>query len=85
MSHLVPFSANLAFVLTQCQTSEEESEHFKVLTFLQEDLIQLPACSDLHCDWEEFQDSYKSQIECNFEEICDENSKEALTKVFFDD
>ncbi len=47
------FSAGVAFVLFDCQGEQ------KVLTLHQEVPVQLPKCSDLLCDWEQFNTQFQ--------------------------
>lgn len=43
---------------------------FKVKALHNEEEIQLPVCSDLYCDFDEFKQGYQVELSYNFTEIC---------------
>lgn len=76
-SHIIPFSANIGFVLMKCRTSPEcldaecEGEvEWKVMALHQEKKIVLPACHRELCSLQQFESFYKYLQDINFENMC---------------
>lgn len=62
-SHFDSFASNVAFVLLSCD---------KVGMFLNEKLTVIPGCNDIWCQFDEFENLYKtSKKVCDFHQICD--------------
>ncbi len=55
MSKMGPFSANIGFLLMEC----DESPKDRVMAILQEKAIKLPQCDELACDWNTFKNIYE--------------------------
>jgi len=69
VSKMDSFAANIGFLMMECDEAPME----RVMTFHQERPIMLPNCDELACDWQTFKEIYADDINCQFEEICDDD------------
>ncbi|XP_022706558.1 multiple inositol polyphosphate phosphatase 1-like isoform X3 [Varroa jacobsoni] len=72
-SQLCPFNANILFVMYSCPASEGDSaeQQYKMATFVNERLVQLPACSTEFCPLREFRKAFQTTpSSCNISQIC---------------
>ena len=67
LSKIDPMSSNVGFLLLEC----EKSPLKRILTFFQEKPIKLPKCNALDCDYEIFKKIYENDIQCKFDNICE--------------
>lgn len=61
----VPFSGNIAFHLYKCPDKK-----FKLLGSVAERPIKIGGCKHKVCDMDEFMEAYKSNLQCNLEQVC---------------
>jgi len=78
VSYMDPFASNVGFLLLDCV--EEPME--RIMLLHQERPVKLPKCDREDCDWQKFKEIYADDIDCQFEEICQDNNG-ALTKLSF--
>lgn len=55
VSKMSPFSANVGFLLMECEAVPLK----RVMTLVQEKPVQLPQCDRIDCDWDKFKMIYK--------------------------
>ena len=73
MSNMVPMSANVAFVLYKCNSTEDQFEvEYKVQVLLNEELVGLPCCQgNKTCSLENFLLCFDEDVKnCDFEAMC---------------
>ncbi|CAL1543260.1 unnamed protein product [Lymnaea stagnalis] len=76
-SEILPFSANLMFILYECVPEElgedeeiEEADYYLKL-FVNEKPLQIPGCEALHCPYKVVRERFHQQIDhCDFKHIC---------------
>lgn len=72
-SHVVPFGANMAFILYSCNNSESKNSlrDFQVQVYVSEKLIPLPCGDEISCPLEDFLKLYSEHTDyCDLSEIC---------------
>ena len=66
ISKICPFSANFAVGLYKCNETD-----FVVKMFVNEELVNIPACGSKVCSYKKFKAYYSSQTTCDYNEICE--------------
>ena len=84
-SEILPFSANVMFVLYECvpddqhQTRYFSTNNFFLKLYVNEVARQIPGCEELHCPYRTVRDWYQAQVdECDFKKVCENNVKDEL-------
>lgn len=81
-SLICPFSANIGFVIYDCQSDSQVEDRFAVSVLVNEVPIHLPGCEEILCPLSKFQQLYSHISSCNFSDICfndiSETSKDEL-------
>lgn len=74
-SKILPFSANLAWVLYKCDYEEEPQpsvNDFVLKLYVNEQAVKIPACDDYICPYKKVREAYAKDIDnCNFEQRCE--------------
>lgn len=75
-SRIVPFAANIAFVVYNCSAGEQED--FKVEVLVNEQPVSIPCCgADTKCPWELFSRCYEDIVKnCDLDGVCAQNEPE---------
>jgi len=68
-SVIVPFSANLAFIMYRCPKSNGQTK-YKILATVTEQPVKLGGCKDTDCNAVKFFDTYDSMRSCDMMKIC---------------
>uniref|UniRef100_A0A2C9LTD2 Multiple inositol polyphosphate phosphatase 1 n=1 Tax=Biomphalaria glabrata TaxID=6526 RepID=A0A2C9LTD2_BIOGL len=76
-SNILPFSANLMFVLYECfsdefqETDEVDEVEYYLKLFVNEKPHQIPGCPELFCPYRAVRERYSSLVDhCDFKQIC---------------
>ena len=72
-SFVVPFGANIAFVIYSCDSSQHKNtlDNFQLQVYVGEKLIQLPCGDEISCPLVDFLNIYSKHIDrCVLSEIC---------------
>ncbi|KAK0048451.1 multiple inositol polyphosphate phosphatase 1 [Biomphalaria pfeifferi] len=76
-SKILPFSANLMFVLYECfsdefqETDEVDEVEYYLKLFVNEKPHQIPGCPELFCPYRTVREKYSSLVDhCDFKQIC---------------
>lgn len=74
-SHIVPYSANIAFTLYACRDNQNNAKNtFKVKMFVNEKATVIPGCDSMLCAYDTFKAMYVDLItDCDLAKICSEN------------
>lgn len=68
-SVILPFSANMAFVLYKCP-KDDKPPKYKILTTVNEQPVELGPCGDTDCNIKKFMEAYESLSNCDLGELC---------------
>lgn len=72
-SVILPFSANMAFVLYKCP-KENKPPKYKILTTVNEQPVELGPCGDTDCNIHKFMGAYESLSNCDLSGLCSKSS-----------
>ena len=75
-SRMGPFGANVAFVLQKCVG--EQGDQFKVGLWVNEVLTVIPGCGEEWCGLEEFLEIFPEIDNCDFDDICKDETGEHI-------
>lgn len=69
-SLLVPFSANMAFILYRCNKPKKNEIKYKMLTVVTEHPVKLKGCGSTDCNFDKFMKEFSFMEKCDLKEIC---------------
>ncbi|XP_067673674.1 multiple inositol polyphosphate phosphatase 1-like [Haliotis asinina] len=86
-SEILPFSANLMFILYECDQNDEllteseaadetrETTQYMLRLYVNEKLMKIPGCEDFTCLYSQVRKQFVDLISCNFSKVCDYNDR----------
>lgn len=72
-SLIVPFSANMAFILYRCQKQGKSEIKHKMLATVTEHPVKLGGCKDTDCNFGKFLETYQRMENCDLKQVCKPN------------
>lgn len=72
-SRVLPFSANFAMALYQCDSGEDNNDYLEYVVkfYVNEKTVDIPACGKQVCPYKEVREFYKNQVDnCEFHKMC---------------